>query len=133
MMKYGVALAIIVGLLVGISSGGFVTDPVEMNNPNWTGFTKGYVNPFGYVPEKPYYVSGPLDPITLKKITEPTEPGENMTNTSDTIELVMPQPLPITKAELFSSLTLMTPQKQSLLASTTYSTQKQSLLASFMS
>lgn len=117
MMKYGVALAIIAGLLVGISSGGFVTDPIEINNPNWTGFTKGYVNPFGYFPEKPYYVSGPLDPITLKKITEPTETLENETATSDTIELVMPLPLPITKEELFSSLATITPRKQSLLSS----------------
>lgn len=133
MMKYGVALAIIAGLLVGISSGGFVTEPMEINNPNWSGFTKGYINPFSYVPEKTYYAIGPLDPITLKPITKLIEPVENVTNISDTIELVMPLPLPITKAELFSSLATTTPQKQSLLASTTYSTQKQSLLASFMS
>jgi len=124
MMKYGVILAIIAGLLVGISSGGFVTDPTEINIPTWTGSPEGYMNklsPFGPLPENwPFYISGPLDPTTLKKITDETDTSENETPTLEPVELVMPLPLPITKAELFSSLT-------------TISTQKQSLLASFMS
>ncbi|HON81251.1 MAG TPA: hypothetical protein PLN56_03995 [Methanoregulaceae archaeon] len=111
MMKHGIITMLVAGLLVAVSCAGFVDEPIEMNNPNWTGFSRSFMeklSPFGEF--KIYNLYDEFYPPP--KITTP----ENETPTWKPIKIV-PEPLPITKKELFQSMITISPQKQSLLQS----------------
>lgn len=108
----GIIIAVMAGLLVGTSSGGFVNEPSEYNKPGWKGFPAGFisdnVSPFGYV--KPFNLSEYLYP-------DPKVPQQADIPPWEPVPLVMPEPLPITKADLFKSITTISQQKQSLISS----------------
>lgn len=125
-MKWKIILTILASLLIGVSIGSasFLTDPTPLNDPNWKGFSldifSNEINPWGYTEVID------LSEYLLPK-TAPAVPDESSPWTP--VPLMMPEPLPITKEELFGSLTTISKGKQSLLES--YSTNKQSLLASY--
>ena len=113
-MKSRIILAIIAGLLVGtsIGSAGFLTDPVPQNDPSWNGYSldvfSTQINPWGYT--EIIDLSEYLRPKPTPVVPEESTPWTP-------VPLVMPEPLSITKAELFGSLTTVSKDKQSLLAS----------------
>ncbi len=129
-MKLLVILVIMAGLLVGVGSGGFLNDPVEA--PSWAAiglfgdyepvsFGDGWLYP-GYEPitfgdgwlhpgYKPFNLSDWLYPEPAPALPEDKEPPW------EPVPLVMPQPVPLSKEELFGSLTTVSKDKQSLLSS----------------
>jgi hypothetical protein len=111
-LRVYIAMLLLAGMLIGISSGGFVNEPSEYNKPGWKGFPAGFISdkvcPFGCV--KPFNWSEYLYPDTLQPQGPDTPPLEP-------IPLVMPQPIPITKTDLFKSMTTISTQKESLISS----------------
>lgn len=112
MMKYGYVLAVMAALLVGTSSGGFVNGPVDIDAPGWAGFESGYISkclsPFGEYKE--INLADWLKPPVVNE-TDELEPE------FEPVPFVMPQPLSISKEELFSSFTTVSKNKMSLLSS----------------
>ncbi len=115
-MKLVLILVIMAGLLIGVSSGGFLNDPVEA--PSWgafgifddyepVSFGDGWLHP-GYVP---FNLSAWLYPEPAPAL--PDDPGSSW----EPVPLVMPEPSPLSKDELFGSLTTVSKDKQSLLSS----------------
>ena len=111
-MKYGVVFAVMAAMLVGISSGGFVSGPVDIEAPGWAGFEPGYISkclsPFGE--NKVINLAEWLKPPIVNE-TDELEP------TFETVPLIMPKPLSISKDELFSSFSTVSKNKISLLSS----------------
>lgn len=116
-MKYGITLVIVAGLMVGISSGGFLSDPAEANEPSWTSFgIFDNYEPFSLADwidydYAPFNLSEWLNPDSVPVV--PDDPPSFW----EPVPLVMPQPLPLSKEDLFGSLTTISPTKQSLLSS----------------
>ena len=115
-MNSAMLLVITAGLLVGISTGGFVNDPIAA--PSWASFEifqdytpvtigPGWLRP-GY---QPFNLSDWIQPEPLTTIIDLPPPH------LEPIPLVIPQPLPISKEELFNSRTTLSAAKQSLLES----------------
>ncbi len=111
-LRLCVAMLVMAGVLIGISSGGFVNEPIEYNKPGWKGFPAGFISdnmsPFGSA--KPFNLSEYLYP-------DPVQPQEPDTPPWEPVPLVMPEPLPMTKADLFKSIITISKQKQSLISS----------------
>ncbi len=107
-----IVMLVMAGVLIGISSGGFVDEPSEFNKPGWNGlpesFASDYLNPFGYV--KPFNISEYLYPDPVQSLEPDTPPWEP-------VPLIIPEPLSMTKADLFKSMTTISTQKQSLISS----------------
>ena len=123
--RWGLILALIAMVFVGVSSGwdggwGWSSVPPEANPSN--------LSPFGYI--APFNLSEYLYP-------ESNAIEEDETFQWEPVPIVMPQPLPISKDELFSSYQLTSPQKGALISSmpsgAVISTQKQSLISAYSS
>lgn len=129
-MKLPVILVIVACLMVGAGSGGFLDEPSESPSRAAVGlfddykpvsfgdgwlfpgyepitFGDGWLHP-GYVP---FNLSDWLYPEPAPALPDDKEP------TWEPVPLVMPEPMPLSKAELFGSLTTVSESKQSLLSS----------------
>ncbi len=115
-MKRGIILAIITLFLVGISSGGFIGEPAEEYKPSWASYGifdeyeplnwgDGWLHP-GY---EPFDLSAWLYP-------EPAPATDDDSPQWEPVPLVLPEPLPVSKQELFGSLTTVSENKQSVLS-----------------
>jgi hypothetical protein len=99
----GIILVLLTSLLIGSSTGDFVYEPTVWNDPNWTGFSIMDINPFGY-----------SSLINLSDYFNPSLPSAPVVKPENPVPIVMPTPLPFTKAEIINNLSK---QKQSLLPS----------------
>jgi hypothetical protein len=151
-MKYEIILPIMIVFLVGMSSAGFLDEPVEVpsgtslavfgdyqpipfmdddyfyyqpvwiyplpeglpeyvhNNTSAYGMDDYYYHPLWLYPLPeglPEWVYPKTDPKTSDDTASPAEP---------VLPLIMPTPLPISKDELFGSLTIISGEKQSLIS-----------------
>jgi len=92
-LLYGIPVMLSVLLLISSSSGGFVNDPTDWNNPNWT--FNATVCPF--CDSTPFNLEdwlNPKLPATEETVVEPEQP----------VPLVMPALLPYTKEDIASLL-----------------------------
>lgn len=117
MKKYGIILVLMISFLVGVSSAGFLDQDVTL--PSWatigdTGhygslisWDAGWLDP-GYLPVN---ISEWLHPET--KPAEPVDPFASW----NPAPVVLPDPLPMSKADLFGSLSTVSKQKQTLISS----------------
>jgi|GEM_PF-1235358 hypothetical protein len=110
MMKYVMSVILVAGLLTGIGSASFLTEPTEMNRPGWPGFPISFMESLipSFGDMKVYNLYDEFYPP--KDVTVP----ENETSALKP-ELTLPKPLPITKDELYQSIITISPQKQSVL------------------
>ena len=132
--KCGLILAILTCFLVGISSGyepGFFGVPYEQSSDasELFGISDGYEPGFFGVP----YESDPSElfdtsgwfnsyykPVNFSEYFYPTQKEPEVTNPLDQWKpepIIMPQPLSISKEDLFKSKSLISTQKQSLISS----------------
>jgi hypothetical protein len=138
--KCGIALAIITCLLVGISSGDFINEPIQANVPSWfddyepfnasswtePGWFGSEYEPatFGSGWFDSEYVPFTPDPSTFNlgwfgvDISEYLYPAaETGISKWEPEPIIMPRPLSISKEELFNSKVIISTQKQSLISS----------------
>jgi hypothetical protein len=119
--KYGLILVIMASMLVAVSSGftgsgwGWSSTPSELSPSN--------LSPFGYV--EPYNLSEWINfdwkPMNLSEwlYPEPAQPDteDDPLSSWEPVPLVMPETQPLSKQELFGSLTTVSANKQSLISS----------------
>ncbi len=111
MMKYGIACALMACLLVGIGSGNFVFEPLEVFTPGWEGFGPGYVSNVSNV-------FGDYEYFNLDDWIDPPVPQTDESEpTWEPVPLIMPEPLAISKEDLFSSYATISTSKLSILSS----------------
>jgi hypothetical protein len=138
-MKYGIILPLLIVFLVGIGSGGFVNQPTEIPSGAPLGVFDDYEPVWLYpVPEglpgsvnqstssmdMDYYYYKPVWlyplpeglPEWLYPKTDPEDTG-NATSPEGPAPFIMPEPLPISKEELFGSLTVQSGNKKSVISS----------------
>jgi hypothetical protein len=144
-MKCGIILVIIIGFLIGISNGAFVTDQIGANSPSWFNdygplnlsklsepmnqgwydvdyeslkepINQGWYDVDYESLKEPinqgwfgYDISEYLSPLPKERDIEPFQ--------WEQVPLVTPEPLPLSKDELFANLMTVTENKQSLISS----------------
>lgn len=117
-IKTGALLAITISLLVGVSSAGFLDQETKL--PSWATIgDTGHYSPLisgdgwfgpGYVPRN---ISDWLYPEPTPAVPEPEDPFAAW----QPVPMNMPNPLPLSKADLFGSLPTVSKNKQSLISS----------------
>lgn len=98
----GSALAILALLLIGSSAGGFINDPTESNDPDWTG-SDVYICPF--CNSTPFSLDDLLDPKTPAVTPAEPEPPESMPS------IIIPSPVPQSTPDLASLLAQLKTEK----------------------
>lgn len=112
-LQFGIVALILAGLTVGIGSAGFMNDPTPLNDPNWKGFSFDVwdykINPWGA--SKIVNLTEILFPEPKPEV--PDEPQPEWTPAP----VIVPSPLPLSKDELFGSLTTISANKKDLISS----------------
>jgi hypothetical protein len=100
-----IILVAFISLLIGMSSGGFVDEPTEWNNPDFKGYSDTYICPFCNT-----------TPINFTDFLIPQKPVVTPTiEPEKTVPIVMPTPLPYTRTDIANLIGSFSKPKQTTL------------------